>query len=72
MLMRADSRFRVRDPRQFADLCLGQVGFDQRSLNLVNSSSILARTVIAQVVPVDAVDDVRDSALSADFFEPVE
>ena len=58
--------------RQLANLGLGQSRFHQRRRTSCSLRGVLARTVIAQVVLVDAVDDVRDASRRADFFQPRE
>ena len=54
---------------QFADLRLGQSGIRQRRGHLVLQRGVLARTVVAEVVHVDAVDDVLVAALAAHLFQ---
>ena len=56
---------RSGQPRQLADLGFGQTGIRQRRRHLVLQCGVLARTVVAQVVHVHAVDDVLVAALAA-------
>ena len=54
---------------QLADLRLRHPGIGQRRGHLVIPGGALARTVIAQVVQVHAVDDVLVAAIAAHFLQ---
>ena len=56
---------RSGQPRQLANLGLGQPGIGQGRRHLVLLGGILARAIVAQVVQIHAVDDVFVAALAA-------
>ena len=51
-------------------ICAGRL--HQRRFHFVNSGGLLAGPIIAQIVGIHAVNDVRNAALAADFFQPLE
>jgi len=57
---------------EFTDLGFLEAGFDKRRFDLMNFRSGLARAVVAEVVLVNAVDDVGDAALDGQLFQAQE